>query len=127
MVGEVNTCRSVVWDDWIRLLVHPRWRRHVEGDATANFVTSPIQGTGVRYSGTYRELAIGNSLIINNEDIPHPSASRTCRPPAPTATAPRSASASAAISCSTSAPARSATPSSATAAPSGGCGFEGHA
>jgi len=26
-------------------LVRPRWRRRVEGDATANFVTSPIQGT----------------------------------------------------------------------------------
>jgi hypothetical protein len=26
----------------------------------------------VRYSGTHREHAIGNSLIINNEDIPTP-------------------------------------------------------
>jgi hypothetical protein len=56
---------------------------HVESDATANFVISPIQGTGVRYSGTYREHAIGNCLIINNEDIPTPRHPSTCRPPPP--------------------------------------------
>jgi hypothetical protein len=48
---------------------------HVEGDVTAAFVISPIQGTGVVYTGTYREHATGNFLIINNEDVPHPAAS----------------------------------------------------
>jgi len=44
---------------------------HVEGDVTANFTISPLQGTGV----VYREHAAGNLLIINGEDIPHPAAS----------------------------------------------------
>jgi hypothetical protein len=48
---------------------------HVEGDVTATFVISPIQGTGVVYNGTYREHATGNFLIINGEDVPHPAAS----------------------------------------------------
>jgi hypothetical protein len=48
---------------------------HVEGDVTANFVISPIQGTGVVYTGTYREHATGNFLIVNGEDVPHPAAS----------------------------------------------------
>ena len=34
---------------------------HIEGDAIANFVISPIQGTGVRYSGTYRYQDVGLS------------------------------------------------------------------
>ena len=44
---------------------------HVEGDVTANFTISPLQGTGV----VYREHAAGNLLIINGEDIPHPAVS----------------------------------------------------
>jgi hypothetical protein len=45
---------------------------HVEGDVTASFVISPIQGTGIVYRGTYREHATGNFLIINDEDVPPP-------------------------------------------------------
>jgi hypothetical protein len=48
---------------------------HIEGDVTANFTISPLEGGGVVYSGTYREHATGNFLVINGEDIPHPSAS----------------------------------------------------
>jgi len=48
---------------------------HVEGDVTANFVISPVEGAGVVYRGTYREHATGNFLIINDEDVPHPAAS----------------------------------------------------
>ena len=65
----------------------------------------------------FREHATGNFLIINDEDIPHPSASFYLHGPAPGATAPRSASPPGATSFSTSEPARSAaTPSSAPAA-----------
>jgi hypothetical protein len=48
---------------------------HVEGDVTATFVISPIQGGGIVYTGTYREHSAGNFLVVNNEDIPHPAAS----------------------------------------------------
>ena len=48
---------------------------HVEGDVTASFVISPVEGDGVVYRGTYREHATGNFLIINGEDVPHPAAS----------------------------------------------------
>lgn len=48
---------------------------HVEGDVTASFVISPVEGAGVVYRGTYREHATGNFLVINNEDVPHPAAS----------------------------------------------------
>jgi hypothetical protein len=48
---------------------------HVEGDVTASFVISPLQGTGVVYSGAYREQATGNFLIVDDQDIPHPAAS----------------------------------------------------
>jgi hypothetical protein len=47
---------------------------HVEGDVTAGFVISPLQGSGVVYSGTYREHDVGN-FAGENLDIPHPSAS----------------------------------------------------
>ena len=46
---------------------------HVEGDVTANFVISPLQGTGVVYTGTYHEHAVGN-FADENLQIPHPSA-----------------------------------------------------
>lgn len=48
---------------------------HVEGDITAAFVISPIQGGGIVYTGTYREHSAGNFLVVNGEDIPHPAAS----------------------------------------------------
>jgi len=48
---------------------------HVEGDVTASFVISPVEGAGVIYRGTYREHATGNFLVINGEDVPHPAAS----------------------------------------------------
>jgi hypothetical protein len=48
---------------------------HVEGDVSATFVINPVQGTGVVYTGTYREHATGNFLIISGEDVPHPAAS----------------------------------------------------
>ena len=48
---------------------------HVEGDVTANFAISPIQGGGTIYTGTYREHSAGNFLVINGEDIPYPAAS----------------------------------------------------
>jgi hypothetical protein len=32
---------------------------HVEGEVTATFVISPLEGTGVVYTGTYREHAAG--------------------------------------------------------------------
>jgi hypothetical protein len=43
---------------------------HVEGDVTATFVISPLQGSGGCLRGTYREHAAGNFLIINGEDVP---------------------------------------------------------
>lgn len=46
-----------------------------ERDVTANFTISPLQGTGVVYSRTYREHSAGNFLIINGEDVSHPAAS----------------------------------------------------
>jgi hypothetical protein len=46
---------------------------HVEGDVTANFVISPLQGPGVVYTGTYREHAVGNFADADLQ-IPHPSA-----------------------------------------------------
>jgi hypothetical protein len=48
---------------------------HVEGDVTATFAISPIQGTGTVHRGTYREHATGSFLIINGEDVPHPATS----------------------------------------------------
>ena len=33
---------------------------HVEGDVTANFAISPIQGGGTIYTGTYREHSAGH-------------------------------------------------------------------
>jgi hypothetical protein len=47
---------------------------HVEGDVTATFVISPLQGSGVVYTGTYREHDVGN-FAGENIDIPYPSAS----------------------------------------------------
>jgi hypothetical protein len=47
---------------------------HVEGEVTATFVISPLQGTGVVYTGTYREHDVGN-FAGENLDIPYPSAS----------------------------------------------------
>jgi hypothetical protein len=47
---------------------------HVEGEVTATFVISPLQGPGVVYTGTYREHDVGN-LAGENLDIPYPSAS----------------------------------------------------
>jgi hypothetical protein len=47
---------------------------HVEGEVTATFVISPIQGPGVVYTGTYREHVVGN-FADENLQIPHPSAS----------------------------------------------------
>jgi hypothetical protein len=47
---------------------------HVEGDVSANFVISPLQGSGVVYAGTYREHDVGN-FAGENLDIPYPSAS----------------------------------------------------
>ena len=47
---------------------------HVEGDVSADFVISPLQGAGVVYTGTYREHDVGN-FAGENLDIPYPSAS----------------------------------------------------
>jgi hypothetical protein len=47
---------------------------HVEGDVTANFVISPLQGPGVVYTGVYREHDVGN-FADGTIDIPHPSSS----------------------------------------------------
>ena len=47
---------------------------HVEGDVTATFIISPRQGSGVVYTGTYREHDVGN-FAGENLDIPYPSAS----------------------------------------------------
>jgi hypothetical protein len=47
---------------------------HVEGEVTATFVISPLQGPGVVYTGTYREHVVGN-FADENLQIPHPSAS----------------------------------------------------
>jgi hypothetical protein len=47
---------------------------HVEGDVTATFIISPLQGSGVVYTGTYREHDVGN-FAGENLDIPYPSAS----------------------------------------------------
>ena len=47
---------------------------HVEGEVTANFVISPLQGPGVVYTGTYREHDVGN-FAGENLDVPHPSSS----------------------------------------------------
>jgi len=47
---------------------------HVEGDVTATFVISPLQGPGVVYTGTYREHDVGN-FADGTIDIPHPSSS----------------------------------------------------
>ena len=48
---------------------------HVEGDVTATFVISPLEGTGVVYSGTYREHDAGNFVTVAGEDVPYPAAS----------------------------------------------------
>jgi hypothetical protein len=73
--GQIYEDRHGVYN----LTIHTRGSMagvtHVEGDVTASFIISPLQGTGVVYSGTYLEHATGNFLIINGEDIPHPSAS----------------------------------------------------
>lgn len=47
---------------------------HVEGEVSADFVISPLQGSGVVYTGTYREHDVGN-FAGENLDIPYPSAS----------------------------------------------------
>jgi hypothetical protein len=47
---------------------------HVEGEVTANFVISPLQGPGVVYTGTSREHVVGN-FADENLQIPYPSAS----------------------------------------------------
>ena len=38
---------------------------HVEGDVTATFVISPLEGTGVVYTGTYREHDAGNFVTVD--------------------------------------------------------------
>ena len=48
---------------------------HVEGDVTATFVISPLEGTGVVYTGTYREHVAGNFVTVEGEDVPYPAAS----------------------------------------------------
>jgi hypothetical protein len=48
---------------------------HVQGDVTATFVISPLEGTGVVYTGTYREHVAGNFVTVEGEDVPHPAAS----------------------------------------------------
>jgi hypothetical protein len=47
---------------------------HVQGNVTATFIISPLQGSGVVYTGTYREHDVGN-FAGENLDIPYPSAS----------------------------------------------------
>jgi hypothetical protein len=47
---------------------------HVQGNVTATFIISPRQGSGVVYTGTYREHDVGN-FAGENLDIPYPSAS----------------------------------------------------
>ena len=48
---------------------------HVEGEVTATFVISPLEGTGVVYTGTYREHAAGNFVTVEGEDVAYPAAS----------------------------------------------------
>jgi hypothetical protein len=48
---------------------------HVEGEVTATFVISPVEGTGVVYTGTYREHAAGNFMTIDDQDVEYPAGS----------------------------------------------------
>jgi hypothetical protein len=73
--GQVYEDRDGVYNLTIHTSGSMAGVTHVEGDVTASFVISPIQGTGVVYSGTYREHSAGNFLVVNGEDIPHPAAS----------------------------------------------------
>ena len=73
--GQVYEDRHGVYNLTIHTTGSMAGVTHVEGDVTASFVISPIQGTGVLYSGTYREHSAGNFLVVNGEDIPHPAAS----------------------------------------------------
>jgi hypothetical protein len=49
---------------------------HVEGDVTANFTISPLQGAGVVYHGTYREHATGNFFMLEWSELPPGTRSR---------------------------------------------------
>jgi hypothetical protein len=73
--GQVYEDRHGVYNLTIHTTGSMAGVTHVEGDVSASFVISPIQGTGVVYSGTYREHSAGNFLVVNGEDIPHPAAS----------------------------------------------------
>ena len=73
--GQVFEDRDGVYNLTIHTTGSMAGVTHVEGDVTANFAISPIQGGGTIYTGTYREHSAGNFLVINGEDIPHPAAS----------------------------------------------------
>ena len=81
-----------------QLLIHPRPTSPTSrATPPPTSSSAPSRAPGLRYSGTYREHAIGNCLIINNEAIPTPRHPSTCRPPAPDGDGSRSASPSAAM------------------------------
>ena len=66
-------------DGVFNIIIHTRGAMagafHVEGEITATFVISPLEGTGVIYTGTYREHAAGTFMTVDDEDVAFPAGS----------------------------------------------------
>jgi hypothetical protein len=73
--GQIYEDRDGVYNLTIHTTGSMAGVTHVEGDVTASFVISPLQGTGVVYTGTYREHVAGKFVTVEGEDVPYPAAS----------------------------------------------------